>query len=131
MSLLRILLIIANTAASLVLLAVPIGKLLGVIEETIDAAAISGWLMFFIPLFASAFGLCGIHLSRSAFARPFVIIAMPGSFLMAFVSVLTTWNSPSNFSQVGIAAAVLLTFNVLILWKPFTRYLASSNNRIS
>jgi len=124
--LLRILLIVANTVAMAGLLAVPIGKLLGMVEEEVDAAAMFGWLIFFVPLFASALALCGIQFSCPALRRPFVFIAMPGSFLVAFVSLFTYWKGPSDFAQFGIGASILFGLNVLALWEPFKAYLEST-----
>ena len=46
---LRLLLIIANAAAIAVLLAIPIGKLYGFVEEEVGAAAVFGWLIFLFP----------------------------------------------------------------------------------
>jgi hypothetical protein len=124
--LLRILLIVANTLAMSGLLAIPIGKLFGVVEEEVDAAAVFGWLIFFVPLLASALALWGIQFSRPALRRPFVIIAMPGSFLVAFVSLYTYWKGPADFAQFGIGASILLGLNVLALWEPFRAHLEST-----
>lgn len=116
---LRLVLIVANATAIAVLLAIPIGKLFGVIEEEVGAAAVYGWLIFFVPLFASALALWGIQFSRPALARPSVIVAMPGSFLVAFLSLFTYWQGPSDFAQFGIGATILFCLNVLALWEPF------------
>ena len=117
------LLIVLNAAAITMLLAIPIGRYVGFVEQEVDAAAAIGWLIFFVPLFASALGLWGVHTSRPAFSRPFVIIAMPGSFLVAFVSLFIYWNAPSDFAQIGIGASILLGLNVLTLWEPFKAHL--------
>jgi len=122
---LRIFLILANIAAIAGLLAIPIGKLLGVVKNEVDAAAVIGWLIFFVPLLASALALWSIQFSRPALTRPFVVIAMPGSFLVAFLSFLTYWKGPSDFAQIGIGMTILLGLNVLALWEPFKAQLES------
>ncbi len=127
--LLRIPLILANAAALLVLLAIPVGRLSGAIEEEVGAAAVMGWLMFFVPLLAAVLGLWGVHFSRPALTRPFVFIAMPGSFLMACVSLFTYWKGPPNFAEIGIGATILLGLNVLVLWEPFIANLESRRGR--
>ena len=122
---LRLILILANTAAIAVLLAIPIGKLFGMVEEEVDAAAVVGWVIFFVPLLASALALWGIQFSRPALTRPFVIVAMPGSFLVTFLSLFTYWKGPSDFAQIGIGAAILFGLDVLALWGPFKDRLES------
>jgi hypothetical protein len=89
------------------------------VAEEVDAAAVIGWLIFFVPLLASALALCGIQFSRLPLACSFVIIAMPGSFLLAFLSLFTYWKGPSDFAQIAIGATILLSLNVLALWEPF------------
>lgn len=116
---LRLVLIAANTMAIAVLLAIPIGKLIGAVEEEVDAAATFGWLIFFIPLLASVLALWGLRFSRPVLTRPFVIVAMPGSFLVAFLSAFTYWKGPSDFAHMGIGATILFSLNVLALWGPF------------
>ncbi len=123
MKLLRILLIVANAGSIAGLLAIPIGKLFGVIDEKVGAAAVVGWLIFFVPLLASALALCGTQFSRPALMRLFVIIAMPGSFLVAFLSLYTYWKGPSDFAQIGIWGTALFGLNVLALWNPFKAHL--------
>ena len=125
MKLLRNLLIVANVGAMAGLLAIPIGKLFGMVDEEVDAAAMFGWLIFFVPIFASALALCGIQFSRPALTRPFVIIAMPSSFLVAFLSLFAYWKGPSDFEQIGIGATIFLGLNVLALWQPFKARLES------
>lgn len=122
---LRIFLIVANAAAIACLLAIPIGKLFGVVEKEVDAAAAFGWLIFFVPLLGSALALWGIQFPRPALTRPSVMIAMPGSFLVAFLSLFTYWKGPSDFAQIGIGATILLGLNVLALWEPFKVHLES------
>ncbi len=122
---LRFVLIVANATAIAVLLAIPIGKLFGVVEEEVGAAAVFGWLIFFAPLLASALALWGIQFSRPSLTRPSVIVAMPGSFLVAFLSLFTYWKGPSDFAQIGIGATILFCLNVLILWEPFKDRLES------
>ena len=122
---LGIFLIVADTAAMAALLAIPVGKLFGVVEQEVDAAAVFGWLIFFVPLLASALALWSIRFSRPALTRPFVIIAMPGSFLVAFLSLFTFWKGPPEFAQIGIGATILLGLNVLALWEPFKLHLES------
>ena len=123
---LRLILIVANTTAIAVLLAIPIGKLFGMVEEEVDTAAMIGWSIFFVPLLASALALWGIQFSRPALTRPFVIVAMPGSFLVAFLALFTFWKGPSDFAQIGIAATILFGLNVLALWEPFKDRLESA-----
>ena len=129
MNKLRIVLIAANAAAAAVLLAIPIGKLLGVVEQEVDAAAVIGWLIFFVPLLTSALGLCGIQFSRPVLTRSMVLIAMPGSFLVAFLALYTFWQGPSDFLQIAIAMTVLLAFNVVALWQPFKDHLEPPNSQ--
>lgn len=116
---LRLVLIIANAAAMCVLLGIPIGKLFGLVEKEVGAAAVFGWLIFFVPLLASALALWGIQFARPALTRPSVIVAMPGSFLTAFLGLYTYLIGPSDFLHVGIGATIILSLNVLALWGPF------------
>jgi hypothetical protein len=116
---LRLVLIVANAAAMAVLLAIPIGKLFGLVEEEVDAAAVFGWFIFFVPLLTSELALWGIHFARPALTRPSVIVAMPGSFLIAFLSLYTYFMGPSAFMVIGIGATIIFSLNVLLLWKPF------------
>ena len=125
---LRLLLIMSNAAAIAVLLAIPIGKLFGFVEEEVGAAAVFGWLIFFVPFLASALALCGIYFSRSALTRPTVIIAMPGSFLIAFLPLFMYWKDSSNFIEIGIGATILFGLNVLALWEPFKDRLESPSS---
>jgi len=97
-----------------------------VVEEELDAAAVLGWSIFFVPFLASALALSGIQASRPALTRPFVFIAMPGSFLVAFLPLITYWKAPPDFAQIGIGATILLGLNVLALWEPFKVHLESS-----
>ena len=122
---LRLVLLAANTMAIAVLLAIPIGKLIGAVEEEVDAAAIFGWLIFFIPLLACVLALWGLWFPRPVLTRSFVIVAMPGSFLVALLSVYTYWKGSSDFAHMGIGAAVLFSLNVLALWGPFKDRLES------
>ena len=122
---LQLVLIFANTMATAVLLAIPVGKLFGFVEEEIDAAAMFGWLMFFVPLLASALALWGIRFSRPGLTRPFVIVAMPGSFLLGFVSLYTLWKGPPEFAQIGAGATILFGLNVIALWDAFRLRLES------
>jgi hypothetical protein len=124
--LVRTFLIVANAAALAVLLAIPIGKLIGVVEQEVDAAAVFGWSVFFVPLLASALALWGIQFSRPALTRPSVIVAMPGSFLIACLSLFTYWKGPPGYALFGIGTAILLGLNVLALWEPFKARLESS-----
>ena len=106
----------------------PYGKLFGFVEEEVGAAAVFGWLIFFVPLLASALALCGIYFSRSALTRPTVIIAMPGSFLIAFLPLFMYWKDSSNFIEIGIGATILFGLNVLALWEPFKDRLESPSS---
>lgn len=125
---LRLLLIIANAAAIALLLAIPIGKLFGFVEEEVGAAAVFGWLIFFVPLLASALALCGIYFARSALTRQTIIIAMPGSFLIAFLPLFMYWKDSSNFIEIGIGTTILFGLNVLALWVPFKDRLESPSS---
>lgn len=119
---------VANATAIAILLAIPIGKLFGFVEEEVGAAAVIGWLIFFVPLLASTLALCGIYFSRAALTRPTVIIAMPGSFLIAFLPLFMYWKDPSNFIEFGIGATILFGLNVLALWEPFKDRLESPSS---
>lgn len=125
---LRLVLILANATAIAVLLAIPFGKLFGLVEEEVGAAAVFGWLIFFVPLLASALALWGIRFSRPALTRPSVIVAMPGSFLVTFLSLYTYWKGPSDFAQIGIGATILFVLNVMALWEPFKDRLESPDS---
>ena len=116
---LRLLLIVANAAAMAVLLAIPFGKLFGLVEEEVGAAAVFGWLIYFVPLLTSALALWGIHFARPALTRPSVIVAMPGSFLIALLSLYTYFMGPTAFMVIGIWTTIIFSLNVLVLWKPF------------
>ncbi len=125
---LRFVLIVANTAAIAVLLAIPIGKLLGLIDEPVGAAAVFGWLIYFGPAAASVLALWGIQFSRSALTRPFVTVAMPGSFLVAALSLaigLTSPGPPGTPLFVAVAT-ILFGLNVFALWTPFKERVAES-----
>jgi hypothetical protein len=122
---LRIVLIVANAAAIAIFLAIPIGKMFGAVEEELGAAAAFGWLIFFLPLLASALALWGIQFSRPALTRPSVIVAMLGSFIVTFLAMFTYWEGPSDFAQIGIGATILFGLNVLALWEPFKDRLES------
>lgn len=124
MKLLSLVLIAANVAAIAVLLAIPIGKLFGLVEEEVGAAAVIGWLIFFVPLITSALALWGIHFARPVLTHSSIIIAMPGSFLMACLSMYTYFVGPSAFMVIGIGATIIFSLNVLLLWKPFKDRLA-------
>ena len=125
----RLVLIVANATAIAVLLAIPIGKLFGVVEEEVGAAAVFGWMIFFVPLLASVLALWGIKFSQPALTCPSVIIAMPGSFLVTFLALFTYWKGPSNFMQIGIGATILFGLNVLALWEPFKDRLESPSSK--
>jgi hypothetical protein len=84
MTQLRFVLIVLNGAAIAVLLAIPIGKLLGVLHEEVDTAAIFGWFIFFIPAAASLLALWGIQFSRPSLTRPSIAVALLGSFWEPF-----------------------------------------------
>ncbi len=116
---LRFILIIANSAAIAILLAIPIGKLLAVVDEDLGAAGVFGWLIFLVPTLASVLALWGIHFSQRALTLPSVIVAMPGSFLVAFLSLFTYWKGPPEFAPIGIGATILFSLNVIVLWTPF------------
>ncbi|MEJ2153283.1 MAG: hypothetical protein P8Y29_10140 [Gemmatimonadota bacterium] len=116
---LRFVLIVLNTAAIAVLLAIPIGKLLGVIEDPVGAAAVYGWLIFFVPLIASLFSLWGIQFSRPSLTRNSVAVALLGSFLVGVLSLAMSLMNPPGGPLIGIGAAALLGLNVLVLWRPF------------
>lgn len=116
---LNVLVIVLNTAAIAVLLAIPIGKLLGVIEGEVGTAAVLGWLIFFVPLLATVVALWGLQFSRPALTDASVTVAMPGSFLVAFLSVITSLRSPSDLTRIGIGATTLFALNVFTLWRPF------------
>ena len=124
---LRLILIVANTGAIAVLLAIPVGKLFGVVEQEVDTAAVFGWMIFFVPLLASALALWGIQFSRGALTRPAVIVGMPGSFRVACLSLFTYWKGPSDFAQIEVGATILFGLNVLALWKPFINRLEQQN----
>ena len=117
---------VANAAATAVLLAIPVGRVFEFVEQELDATAVFGWLIFFVPLFGSAVALLGIQISASALTRPFAIIAMPGSFMVAFLALFTYWRGASDFAQVAIGVTILLGLNVLALWEPFKVQLDSS-----
>ena len=119
-------LVAANTVAVAVLLAIPIGKLLGLVEEEVDATAVFGWLIFFVPLLTSAYALWNVQSSPSALKRPAVLIAMPGSFLAAFATLFTLFKSSFDFASIAIPVTILLGLNVLALWEPFKDHLQSS-----
>lgn len=122
---------VANTGAIAGLMAIPTGKLLGVVTEEVDAAAVFGWLIFFVPFLASALALWGTQSSRFALTQRFVIVAMPGSFLLAFLSLFTYWKGPADFAQIGIGLTILLGLNVLALWEPFRSHLESSTPELA
>ena len=116
---LRLLLLLANSSAVAVLLAIPVGKLFGFIEQEVDAAAVNGWFLFFVPFLTSAMAIAGIHFSRSELAQPTVMVAMPGSFLIALLSLYIVMAGPPAFTVIGLGAAIILSLNVVMLWQPF------------
>jgi hypothetical protein len=124
---LRFVLIVLNTAAIAVLLAIPIGKLLGVIEEPVGAAAVFGWLIYFVPMIASVLALWGVQFARPTLTRTFVTVAMPGSFLVAALSLGMSLMGPPVTPLIGVGAAILFGLNVLALWEPFLERLRESD----
>ena len=125
---LRIALILLNAALLAVLLAIPIGKLLGVLEAKVPTAAIFGWLLFFVPALASALALWGLQFSKPGLTRRFVVVAMPGSFLAAFVSLYACWEGPAHLARMGIGFTILFSLDVLALWLPFKDRLESATS---
>ena len=119
MKYLRLALLLANTGAIAVLLAIPIGKVFHTVKAEMDAAAVFGWLIFFVPMFASALALAGLRFSRPVLTRRSVAIAMPGSFLGAWLALFTYLRGPANFVLIGIGLTILFGCNVLALWDPF------------
>lgn len=124
---LRFVLIVANAAAIAVLLAIPIGKLLSVIEEPVGAAAVFGWMIFFVPLMASLLALWGIRFSRPSLTRPSVAVALVGSFLVGVVALASSVAGPPGTLLIGVGATLLLGLNVLALWEPFLERLRDSD----
>ncbi len=116
---LRLILILLNIAATGFLLAIPFGKLFGFVTQEVDAAAVYGWIIFFVPFLASALALLGIQYARPRLARPSVLVAMPGSFLIALLSFYTFFMGPPAFKLMGLGAAAIFSLNVLLLWVPF------------
>lgn len=127
MTQLRFVLIVLNGAAIAVLLAIPIGKLLDVIEEPVGAAAVFGWLIFFVPLIASLLALWGIQFSRPSLTRPSIAVAVLGSFLVAVLSLALGLTGPPGTPLIGAGATILLGLNVLALWEPFIERLRESD----
>ena len=125
---LQFLLIVANTAAIACLMAIPIGKLLGMVAQALDGAVVFGWLVFFVPSLASVLALWGIQFTHAVLIRLFVSVAMPGSFLVACLALYMVWKGPSDLVQVGIGATILYAVNVLALWEPFKEYIESQNS---
>jgi hypothetical protein len=99
---LRVLLIVGNAMAVTVLVLIPVGKLLGVLHEEVDTAAIIGWFIFFIPAAASLLALWGVQFSRPAL--------MSRSLFLA---------SRPDIAPIGMGATILFGFNVPALWTPF------------
>jgi hypothetical protein len=127
MTQLRFVLIVLNGAAIAVLLAIPIGKLLGVLHEEVDTAAIFGWFIFFIPAAASLLALWGIQFSRPSLTRPSIAVALLGSFLVAVLSLALGLTGPPGTPLIGVGATILLGLNVLALWEPFKERLRESD----
>jgi hypothetical protein len=127
---LRLLLIVGNTLAVAVLVLIPVGKLLGVLHEEVDTAAIIGWFIFFIPATASLLALWGVQFSRPALSRPFVATALVGSVLLMLLSALMSRSlflaSRPDIAPIGMGATILFGLNVLTLWTPFRERLESS-----
>ncbi len=123
----RFVLILLNGAAIAVLLAIPIGKLLGVIEEPVGAAAVFGWLIFFVPLIASLLSLWGIRFSRPSLTRPSVAVALLGSFLVAILALASSVAGPPGTRLIGVGATILFGLNVLALWRPFLARIQSES----
>ena len=122
----RALLSAANLAAAGVLLAIPIGKLMKLIDAEIDSAAIFGWFVYFTPMFASAVALWVGRFPNAAFVHGCIIVALPGSFLMAALSIYMFAVAPPQFELFTAIAAGLLTLNVVALWRPFVKLLEES-----
>lgn len=123
----RFVLIVLNGAAIAVLLAIPIGKLLDLIDEEVGAAAVFGWLIFFVPLIASLLSLWGIQFSRPSLTRPSVAVALLGSFLVAILALASSLAGPPGTLQIGVGATILFGLNVLALWRPFLARLQSES----
>lgn len=127
MTQLRFVLIVLNGAAIAVLLAIPIGKLLGVLHEEVDTAAIFGWFIFFIPAAASLLALWGIQFSRPSLTRPSVAVALLGSFLVGVLALASSVAGPPGTLLIGVGATILFGLNVLALWRPFLARIQSES----
>ncbi len=125
----RALLSAANLAAAGVLLAIPIGKLMKLIDVDIEPAAVYGWFVYFTPLFASAVALWVWRFPNASFVRACNLVALPGSFLMAALSIYMFAMAPTEFERFAAIAAILLTLNVIALWRPFVKQLEESGGR--
>lgn len=121
----RFVLMIANAAAMVVLLAIPVGKVFGWIEQDIEAAAVYGWLIYFVPVLAAALALWGIRRPRAVLGRRALFVAMPGSFLLACLSVYSAWQGPPGIRAIAIVATILFALNTWALWGPFRDHLGA------
>lgn len=120
---LRLLLIAGNAAVVILLLTIPGGKLLGVLEPGFTDTAFIGWLLYTIVGLTSLFALWGVQFPRSKLARPFVATAVVGSVVLTIVSAIFARSlylaGRPDVAPIAIAVTILFGLNVLALWTPF------------
>lgn len=120
---LRLLLIVGNAAVIVVLLMIPGGKLLGVLNPGFTDMAFAGWVLYTVVGLASLFALWGVQFPHSNLFRPFVATALVGSTVLTIVSALVARSlyvaARPDVAPIGVAATILFGLNVLVLWTPF------------
>jgi len=120
---LRLLLIVGNAAVIVVLLMIPGGKLLGVLNPGFTDMAFIGWVLYTVVGLASLFAMWGVQFPRSNLFRPFVATALVGSVVLTIVSALVARSlylaARPDVAPIGVAATILFGLNVLVLWTPF------------
>lgn len=120
---LRVLLIVGNASVVILLLMIPGGKLLGVIEPGFTDTSLVGWVLYTVVSLASLYALWGVQFPRSNLFRPFVATALLGSVLLTIVSALVARSlyltGRPDVAPIAVAATILFGLNVLALWEPF------------
>jgi hypothetical protein len=117
------LLIVGNASVVILLLMIPGGKLLGVIEPGFTDTSFVGWVLYTLVGLSALYALWGVQFPRSNLFKPFVATALVGSAVLTIVSALVARSLylavRPDVAPIAVAATILFGLNVLVLWTPF------------
>ena len=113
------LVVLADAAVVAVLVALPIGRALHLVERELGSAGVIGWLLFFIPAATSAVALARATTTGSRWTNTAVTVGFLGSFLLLPVTVYSAWSGPAAIRAVGAAVGLLFALNAVLLWRAF------------